>query len=143
MSSEQPHYSQALDKPKTQCLKNDSALLLHGNHLPTLPVRTLLIASLFLETLAYTLYTRVSSTDYEALVLAVKTAGQELYPKIPHQTVSTTRTKPVWRAEYSERDPWTATLSQSEDGLVSMEVGGEEDEGGGVEGAGEGYWRED
>jgi hypothetical protein len=89
-----------------------------------MPVRTLLTASLFLGTLAYTLYTRVSSTDYEALVLAVKTAGQELYPKISHQTVSTTRMKPVWRAEYSERDPWTATLSQSEDGLVLMKVGG-------------------
>jgi hypothetical protein len=90
----------------------------------TSTLHILLTASLFLTTLAYTLYTRVASTDYEALVQAVKTAGQHLYPTIPHQTVSIMRTKPAWRPEYSEHDAWTATLSTREDGLLLIEVEG-------------------
>ena len=91
---------------------------------------TFVTASLFLGTLAYNLYTRVASPDYEAIVQAIQTAGCELYPHVHDQVVTTTRTKAVRRHKYDKDDPWTATLSRKEkgrkgDGLALERVEGE------------------
>jgi hypothetical protein len=91
---------------------------------PTPTWRHIFAASIFLGTLALTLYNRVAFPDFEALVRKVKAAGRVLYPNIQHQTVITRRTNPAHRVKYREDGLWTARLCRSWDGLVLMEVEG-------------------